>query len=111
MGRKTIYALIKPYIILLAIMSSTRTSILTQVQLTDIIQISHVEARLQKNFELIIEELMRQGEGADKKDGDIRELREMIAVMQEKLQEIDKSQETKTEQMKGDILGEVKERD
>lgn len=54
--------------------TSTRTHTLSEVEFTEIIQVSHVETRLKKNFQLIVEELNRREDADTRRDSDIKDL-------------------------------------
>lgn len=53
-------------------MSSTRTEILTEVEFTELIQISHIESRLKKNFQLIVDELRKHSDSSSKRDNEVK---------------------------------------
>lgn len=96
--------------------TSTRTHTLSEVEFTEIIQVSHVETRLKKNFQLIVEELNRREDADTRRDSDIKDLHEQLASLKEMLTQQAKASAnfvTKDQQLhdRTEILKEVIDRD
>lgn len=69
-------------------MTSSRTSTLSEVEFTEIIQVSHVETRLKRNFQIIVDELSRRGDADTRRDSDLKDLREQLAAMKTQLAQL-----------------------
>ena len=72
-------------------MSSTRTHTLSEVEFTEIIQVNHIETRLKKNFQIIVDELSRKGDEDTRRDSDLKHLQEQLAAMKKQITQLSKT--------------------